>query len=234
MAMASQHNIFLVEDDLNFGGVLKAYLEMNNYQVFLVDDGKKALSSFKNGIYSICILDVMLPNMDGFSLAKKIKEAEPKIPLIFLTAKSLKADQIQGYQLGADDYITKPFDSEVLLYKIKAILKRDKSEYLNENQGDIFEIGKYTFDYNLRKIILNEHIEKLSPKEAELLKMLCIASDKVLPRIHALKAIWGDDNYFTTRSMDVYITKLRKYLKEDPRIEIENIHGSGFRLKFEV
>jgi len=229
--MANQFNIFLVEDDPNFGGVLKAYLEMNNYKVYLVDDGKNALNSFKKGIYSICILDVMLPNMDGFSLAKKIKETEPEIPLIFLTAKSLKADQITGYQLGADDYITKPFDSEVLLYKIKAILKRDKTENIIDNQGDVFEIGKYSFDYKLRKISIDNHIEKLSPKEAELLKLLCLFEDKVLPRNHALKAIWGDDNYFTTRSMDVYITKLRKYLKDDSRIEIENIHGSGFRLR---
>jgi two-component system, OmpR family, response regulator len=230
MVMANQYNIFLVEDDPNFGGVLKSYLEMNNYQVYLVDDGKTALLSFRKGIYSICILDVMLPNLDGFSLAKKIKETEPDIPLIFLTAKSLKADQIQGYQVGADDYITKPFDSELLLYKIKAILKRDKFENNGENILEIFEIGDYKFDYKLRKIIYQDHTDKLSPKEAELLRMLCLAEDKVLPRSQALKVIWGDDNYFTTRSMDVYLTKLRKYLKNDTRIEIENIHGSGFRL----
>jgi two-component system, OmpR family, response regulator len=218
----------LVEDDPNFGGVLKSYLEMSNYQVYLVDDGKTALSVFRKEIYSICILDVMLPNLDGFSLAKKIKEIDPDIPLIFLTAKSLKADQIQGYQIGADDYITKPFDSEVLLYKLKAILKRDKLENIDENE--IFELGDYKFDYKLRKIIYKDRAEKLSPKEAELLKMLCLAEDKVLLRNQALKSIWGDDNYFTTRSMDVYMTKLRKYLKNDPRIEIENIHGSGFRL----
>jgi two-component system, OmpR family, response regulator len=234
MEMANQHNVFLVEDDPNFGGVLKAYLEMNNYEVYLVDDGKHALTAFRKGIYSICILDVMLPNVDGFSLAKKIKETEPEIPLIFLTAKSLKSDQITGYQLGADDYITKPFDSEVLLYKIKAVLKRDKFDYLADNHGNIFEIGQYSFDYHLRQIMLGEHVEKLSPKEAELLKLLCLAENKVLPRNHALKAIWGDDNYFTTRSMDVYITKLRKYLKKDSRIEIENIHGSGFRLRIEA
>jgi two-component system, OmpR family, response regulator len=228
--MANRHSIFLVEDDPNFGGVLKAYLEMNNYQVYLVNDGKDALSLFKKGLYSICILDVMLPNLDGYSLAKRIKEIEPEIPLIFLTAKSLKADQIQGYQLGADDFITKPFDSEVLLYKIKAIIKRDRFDNEAIEQNHIFEIGNYQFDYQLRKIVYENQIIKLSPKEADLLKMLCIAENKVLPRIQTLKTIWGDDNYFTTRSMDVYITKLRKYLKNDTRIEIENIHGSGFRL----
>jgi DNA-binding response OmpR family regulator len=228
--MANRYSIFLVEDDPNFGGVLKAYLEMNNYQVYLVNDGKDALSLFKKGLYSICILDVMLPNLDGYSLAKRIKEIEPEIPLIFLTAKSLKADQIQGYQLGADDFITKPFDSEVLLYKIKAILKRDRFDNEAVDQNHIYEIGSYQFDYQLRKIVYENQIIKLSPKEAELLKMLCMAENKVLSRIQTLKTIWGDDNYFTTRSMDVYITKLRKYLKNDSRIEIENIHGSGFRL----
>jgi len=229
--MVNQHSIFLVEDDLNFGGVLKAYLEMNNYQVFLVDDGKNALNLFKSGIYSVCILDVMLPNLDGFSLARKIKETEPDIPLIFLTAKSLKADLIQGYQVGADDYITKPFDSEVLLYKIKAILKRDKFGKTGKNEQEIYQIGKYLFNFNLRKISYKDKTDKISPKEAELLKMLCMADGNVLSRNIALKEIWGDDNYFTTRSMDVYITKLRKYLKDDPLIEIENIHGTGFRLR---
>jgi DNA-binding response OmpR family regulator len=225
--MANQHKIFLVEDDPNFGGVLKAYLEMNNFDVQLIDDGMNALKTFKKGENSICILDVMLPNMDGFSLAKKIREMEPGIALIFLTAKSLKADQILGYQIGADDYITKPFDSEVLLYKIRAVLKRDKAEGI---QKELYQIGMYQFDYLLRKIVYKDKTEKISPKEAGLLKMLCESEGKILSRSQALKTIWGDDNYFTTRSMDVYITKLRKYLKDDPGIEIENIHGSGFRL----
>ncbi len=172
----------------------------------------------------------MLPYLDGFSLAKKIKETEPEIPLVFLTAKSLKQDQIHGYQLGADDYITKPFDSEVLLYKIKAILKREKTDNHGHEDRYEFEIGCYHFDYNLRKITYQDHVIKISPKEADLLKMLCMAEGKILPRKETLKTIWGDDNYFTTRSMDVYITKLRKYLKDDPCIEIENIHGTGFRL----
>jgi two-component system, OmpR family, response regulator len=229
--MQTQEKIFLVEDDQNFGGVLKAYLEMNNYLVYLVNDGKNALNAFKKGLYSICILDVMLPNLDGFSLARKIKEIDPEMPLIFLTAKCLKADQIYGYQLGADDYITKPFDSEVLLYKIKAIIKRDQNNFWGNQQQDTFQIGNFQFDYTCRKLSNGQANIALSPKEADLLKLLCQYSDKILPRNQALKTIWGDDNYFTTRSMDVYITKLRKYLKDEPSVEIENIHGSGFRLK---
>jgi two-component system, OmpR family, response regulator len=228
--MTNRYKIFLVEDDPNFGGVLKAYLEMNNFEVNLIDDGLHAAKSFRKGENSICILDVMLPNLDGFNLAKKIREIEADIPLIFLTAKSLKADQITGYQIGADDYITKPFDSEVLLYKIKAVLKREKPVKNPKPLRELYELGFYRFNYTLRHIMHLDITVKLSPKEAELLKMLIDAEGSVLSRSEALKTIWGDDNYFTTRSMDVYITKLRKYLKEDPSIEIENIHGTGFRL----
>lgn len=228
--MANQYSIFLVEDDLNFGGVLKSYLEMDNFNVTWVDDGQKAIAAFKNSVYSLCILDVMLPNMDGFSIAKKMKELRPETPLIFLTAKTLKADILHGYQLGADDYITKPFDSELLLYKIKAIIKRNKDEHLDLKE-EKYAIGKYTFDYFVRQITNQDINIKLSPKEADLLKMLCLSKDKVLMRAETLKTIWGDDNYFTTRSMDVYISKLRKYLKDDPNVEIENIHSSGYRLR---
>lgn len=228
--MAKQDKIFLVEDDPNFGGVLKAYLEMDNYEVKWIDDGKEALNAFEKDTYSICILDVMLPNVDGFSIAKKIKELEDNMPLIFLTAKTLREDILQGYQIGADDYITKPFDSEVLLYKIKAILKREKTEKLQSPNDEIFIIGDYQFNYPLRQIKYQTNSIKISPKEADLLKMLCVSGNKVLPRIEALQKIWGDDNYFTTRSMDVYISKLRKYLSKDARVEIENIHSSGYRL----
>lgn len=229
--MDKQDKIFLVEDDPNFGGVLKAYLEMDNYEVTLVNDGKDAIEVFEKDTYSICILDVMLPNVDGFTIAKKIKEIEDNIPLIFLTAKTLRDDVLQGYQLGADDYITKPFDSEVLLYKIRAILKREKTEKLQSPDDEIFIIGDYQFNYPLRQIKYRAENIKLSPKEANLLKMLCVSGNKVLSRVEALQAIWGDDNYFTTRSMDVYISKLRKYLKNDTRVEIENIHSSGYRLR---
>ena len=222
--------IFLLEDDQNFGAVLKVYLEMNDYLVEWVDDGNKALQVFQNEDFDICILDVMLPNIDGFTIAKQIKKLNAEIPLIFLTAKTLKQDELEGYRIGADDYIKKPFDSEILLYKIKAILRRDGSK-TNWNYDETnFTIGQFTFDYPSRTLTGSNKEKKLSPKEAELFRMLCINRNNILSREEALKTIWGDDNYFTTRSMDVYITKLRKYLKDDKSIEIVNVHGSGFRL----
>jgi len=223
-------NIFLVEDDENFGSVLKSYLEMNDFNVSWIKDGAKAIQNFVLQKFDICILDIMLPNVDGFNIAKKIKELNPEIPTIFLTAKTLKEDILEGFKIGADDYITKPFDSEVLLYKIKAIIKRNK---FSENNEKSFKIGKYEFDSDLRILKFNEDSVKLSPKESELLKMLCLHENKILEREKALSKIWGEDGYFTARSMDVYITKLRKYLRNDPSIEIENIHGSGFILKIE-
>jgi len=229
--MSELYKIFLVEDDLNFGGVLKSYLEMDDFEVTWIDDGLKAVLAFEASKYSICILDVMLPNLDGFSIAKKIKEIQNDIPLIFLTAKTLREDVLQGYKIGADDYITKPFDSEVLIYKIKAILKREGNDYVKSAKEGLFNIGKFDFNYPLRQISFENESQKLSPKEAELLKMLCLKKAEIMSRKEALVAIWGDDNYFTTRSMDVYITKLRKYLKKDPAIEIENIHSSGYRLR---
>lgn len=220
--------IFLVEDDQNFGMVLKSYLEIHGFLVNWIDDGGKAFARFQEDTYDICILDVMLPKKDGFTIAKEIRMVNDKIPLIFLTAKTLKEDMLKGFNVGADDYITKPFDSDVLLHKIKAILKRNKiKEQVDQNE---FTIGNYVFNYKLRTIYLGEQETKMSPREAELLKMLCQAENNLLLRKKALLAIWGDDNYFNTRSMDVYITKLRKYLKDDPRIEIVNIHGSGYRL----
>ncbi|MCD4774336.1 MAG: response regulator transcription factor [Bacteroidales bacterium] len=228
--MKPKQKIFLVEDDHNFGAVLKSYLEINDYHVKWVLDGKDAFAEFNKDEFDICILDVMLPNVDGFMIASEIKKYDNNVPLIFLTAKTLKEDILKGYGLGADDYITKPFDSEVLLCKISAILNRKISGDNDKEIPDIFEIGKYRFNWKLRQIQLNDNIQKLSPKESELLKLLCINKNEVLPRRIALKNIWRDDNYFTTRSMDVYITKLRKYLKEDTLIEIANIHSSGYRL----
>ncbi len=226
--MENKHHIFLVEDDENFGSVLKSYLEMNDFNVSWIKDGANAISEFQSQQFDFCILDIMLPNMDGFSIAKKIKSLNPTIPTIFLTAKTLKDDVLEGYKIGADDYITKPFDSEVLLYKIKAILKR-KTELSNDSE--LFNIGKYNFDSELRTLNFEGNTIKLSPKESELLKMLCQHENKILDRDKALNSIWGEEGYFTARSMDVYITKLRKYLKNDTSIEIENIHGSGFILK---
>jgi len=223
-------NIFLVEDDENFGSVLKSYLEMNDFKVSWINDGAKAIENFKKQKFDICILDIMLPNVDGFSIARKIKELNPEIPTIFLTAKTLKEDILEGFRIGADDYITKPFDSEVLLYKIKAIIKRNQ---ISGSDNQIFKIGDYEFDAELRILSFQDYKVKLSPKESQLLKMLCLFENKILDREKALTEIWGEDGYFTARSMDVYITKLRKYLKNDPSIEIENIHGSGFILKIE-
>lgn len=230
--MGHKVHVFLVEDDHNFGAVLKSYLEINDYHVHWIDDGKYALSEFRTEEFDICILDVMLPNVDGFQVAKEIKLINNSIPIIFLTAKTLKQDILQGYQLGADDYITKPFDSEVLLCKIQAILKRNVIQRGQKENTDELKIGKYLFNYSHRKILLHGMEQKLSPREAELLLMLYHKSGNVLPREIALKKIWGEDNYFTTRSMDVFITKLRKYFRDDPSIEILNIHGSGFRLIF--
>ena len=221
--------ILLVEDDPNFGSIMKSYLEMNDYQVTLKVDGKQGLSAFKSQVYDICILDVMMPEMDGFTLAREIKKVNSRVPFIFLTAKSLKADMLEGFKTGADDYITKPFDSEVMLYKIAAILKR-KSSSEPETEISEFRVGKFIFHNTLRTLTTDGETQQLSPKEAKLLRMLCTARDGILIRKEALETIWGADNYFNGRSMDVFIAKLRKDLKADPSLEIVNIHGNGFRL----
>ncbi len=224
--MSQKKNLFFVEDDLSFGAVLKSYLEICNFSVTWLDDGKHAVSAFKEGTFDLCLLDVMLPHVDGFLIGREIRSIDPNIPMIYLTAKSLKEDIITGYRLGADDYIIKPFDADVLLYKIAVVLKR--SEGPNSSANQLFQIGKYIFDPQLREIKLDGIKQLLSPKESSLLKLLCEHKNELLTREIALKRIWGDDGYFTTRSMDVFITKLRKYLKDDPTIEIRNIHGSGF------
>ncbi len=231
----SNKRILLVEDDPNFGTVLKDYLELNDFDVTLAKDGIEGLIMFKNNDYDIAILDVMMPRKDGFSLAKDIRDKDKEIPIVFLTAKTLKEDVLKGYQVGADDYLNKPFDSEVLLYKINAILQRKKAD-ANENADVIeFEIGKLHLNTNLRQLsYTNEKGEKtqikLSPKENKLLRLLVLHKNDLMPRELALTKIWRDDNYFTSRSMDVYIAKLRKYLKADSNVEIINIHGEGFRL----
>ena len=221
--------IFLVEDDLSFGAVLKSYLEINDFEVDWVDDGQYALAQFKKATYEVCILDVMLPNVDGFTIAGEIRKINTTIPVLFLTAKNMRDDVLKGYRIGADDYITKPFDTEVLIFKLKAILKRQTGSSAKETE--YYQIGKYEFDYKLRTVELDGNKQKLSPKEAELLKMLCENLNELLPRETALKKIWGDDGYFTARSMDVYLTKLRKLFTGDPLVEIRNIHGSGFMLE---
>jgi DNA-binding response OmpR family regulator len=226
---AAKPQILLCEDDNNLGMVLKNYLELNDYEVTLERDGRLGLAAFQREKFDICLLDVMMPNMDGFTLAEEIRDINPDVPLFFLSAKTMKDDIIQGYKLGADDYITKPFDSEVLLHKIKAILKRNEEMHREEVNAE-FDLGKYHFNPRLRELTVGGKIQTLSPKENELLKMLSEYKNDLLTREIALKKIWGSDTYFNGRSMDVYIAKLRKYLKEDSAIEIVNIHGNGFRL----
>jgi two-component system, OmpR family, response regulator len=221
--------ILLCEDDTNLGMVLKNYLELNDYEVTLERDGRLGLAAFQREKFELCLLDVMMPNMDGFALAEAIRDVDPDVPLFFLSAKTMKEDVIQGYKLGADDYITKPFDSEVLLLKIKAILKRNE-EQQREVENKEYELASYHFNPRLRQLSHDGKTQTLSPKENDLLQLLAEHLNDLLPREKALKKIWGSDTYFNGRSMDVYIAKLRKYLKDDARIEIVNIHGNGFRL----
>jgi DNA-binding response OmpR family regulator len=226
---ATKSKILLCEDDTNLGMVLKNYLELNDYDVTLERDGRLGLAAFQREKYDICLLDVMMPNMDGFTLAEEIRDINPDVPLFFLSAKTMKDDIIQGYKLGADDYITKPFDSEVLLHKIKAIIKRNEEDHREEINA-VYDLGKYHFNPRLRELTVEGKTSTLSTKENELIKMLADYKNDLLPRESALKKIWGSDTYFNGRSMDVYIAKLRKYLKEDEKLEIVNIHGNGFRL----
>ena len=219
--------IFLVEDDLSFGSVLKSYLEINDYSVEWVDDGKYALDHFRKGLFNICILDIMLPHVDGFTIASEIRQINNEVPIIFLTAKKLKEDVLKGYGVGGDDYITKPFDTDILLAKIRSILSRRDFQ---TGTRDIFEIGKFIFNSKLRTLAIGDTENKLSPKEAQLLELLALNSNALISREMALKKIWGSDDYFTARSMDVYITKLRKFLSDDPSLNIKNIHGAGFQL----
>lgn len=235
MVEKNNQKILLVEDDQNFGDVLRSYLEMHEYVVELAQDGEEGLMKYNKGSYDLCVLDVMMPKKDGFTLAKEIREMDKDIPLIFLTAKSLKEDVLEGLKIGADDYITKPFNSEELLLRVQAILRRSGAKADPQEEVKEFELGSFHFNYPLR--ILTHTADdstvtkdNLSPKEAHLLRMFCTHKNDVLPRSKALTKIWGEDNYFTARSMDVFVTKLRKYLSKDSKLEIVNIHGNGFRL----
>ena len=233
---AANNRILLVEDDQNFGDVLRSYLEMHDYHVTLATDGEAGLATHKKGEFDLCIFDVMVPKKDGFTLAKEVREKDSEVPIIFLTAKTMKDDVLKGFKIGADDYITKPFNSEELLLRIQAILKRSQQKEDPREEIKEFEIGYYHFNFPLRILTYNngvaedEEKNKLSPKEAQLLRMFCMYKNDILPRSEALTKIWGEDNYFTARSMDVFVTKLRKYLKKDSNIEIVNIHGNGFQL----
>ena len=223
--------ILLVEDDPNFGTVLKDYLAMNDYDVTHAKNGMEGFEKFKKEDFDLCILDVMMPYKDGFTLAKEIREKNTDVPIIFLTAKALKEDVLKGYKVGADDYFNKPFDSEVLLMKIKAIIQRKTTDTVTESKEFEFKIGNFFLNSRLRFLTYNnENPIKLSPKENDLLRLLVLHKNDLMPRELALTKIWRDDNYFTSRSMDVYIAKLRKYLGKDEEVEIINIHGEGFRL----
>ena len=229
--MADAKNILLVEDDPNFGIVLRDYLNLNGFQVTLAKNGMEGFDKYKKGDYDLCILDVMMPYKDGYTLAKEIREVNTSVPIIFLTAKSMKEDVLQGYKVGADDFLNKPFDSEVLLAKIKTLLKRKSSQTTVSQKQTDFQIGDFHLNAKLKFLTYKkEDPIKLSPKENDLLKLLALHLNDLMPRELALTQIWRDDNYFTSRSMDVYIAKLRKYLKQDPKVEILNIHGEGFRL----
>jgi DNA-binding response OmpR family regulator len=223
--------ILLVEDDQNFGAILKDYLMLNDFDVTLAKNGMEGFEKFKKDTYDLCILDVMMPYKDGYTLAKEIREKNKDVPIVFLTAKSMKEDVLKGYKVGADDYLNKPFDSEVLLMKIRAIIQRKATDTKTDATKFEFQVGAFHLNSKLRFLTYKDQESiKLSPKENELLKLLVLYENDLMPRELALTKIWRDDNYFTSRSMDVYIAKLRKYLKSDANVEILNIHGEGFRL----
>jgi DNA-binding response OmpR family regulator len=221
--------ILLAEDDPNLGTLLQEYLQAKGYDVVLAKDGNAGLDLFLKQEFDFCILDVMMPKKDGFALAKEIRTKNADIPLIFLTAKSMQDDTLKGFELGADDYITKPFSMEELLVRIKAIMKRSKKLEVEEAAGQ-YKIGMYEFFPHQHELALNGQAQKLTTKESELLLLFCKNANRVVSRSYALKLIWGDDSYFNARSMDVYITKLRKFLKADPSLQIMNLHGEGFKL----
>ena len=232
--MAQRKKILIVEDDPNFGSILNDYLKLHAYDVSLAKNGIEGLEKFKKISYDLCILDVMMPFKDGFSLAADIRSINEEIPLIFLTAKSLKQDVIKGFKIGADDYLIKPFDSEILLLKIKSILKRKLSSSKNNTEKLEYKFSSYKYNSKFRELQYeNDKPITLSPKEGKLLSLLLNNINDLTSREEALIKIWNDDNYFTSRSMDVYVTKIRKYLSKDSRIRIENIHGKGFKFSID-
>ncbi len=223
-------NILLAEDDPNLGIVLKEYLELKKYTIQLVQNGVEGLQVFKDHQFDLCLLDVMMPLKDGFTLANEIKSIDKDVPIIFLTAKSLNEDKIKGFTLGADDYLTKPFSMEELLLRIQAVMRRSESTSSPTTGQTEFEFGEYFFNSKTQKLSKPGYEKKLTSKEAELLKLLLINKNNTLTREIALNTIWGNDDYFTARSMDVFITKLRKIFKDDSNIEIISVHGKGFKI----
>ncbi|HEX2394883.1 MAG TPA: response regulator transcription factor [Bacteroidales bacterium] len=225
----SKGNILLVEDDKNLGIVISDFLEISGFQVVLKENGKDGLEEFRKGNYDLILLDIMLPLLDGFTVAEEIRKTDCETPIIFLTARSMKEDKLKGFRLGGDDYITKPFSTEELKLRINAILRRARRNI--EQKNSVYTIGRYTFDYSNHILSLAQDERQLTKREAELLRLLCLNMNNVLRRDLALKTIWGEDDYFMGRSMDVYITKLRKMLGGDPSVSIVNIHNTGFRLE---
>jgi len=225
---APQIKLLLAEDDENLGMLLQNYLKAKGFDADWFTNGDLAYKAYKRAKYDFCVLDVMMPVKDGFTLAKEIREIDRDVPIIFLTAKSMKEDIYEGFTIGADDYLTKPFNMDELVFRIEAILRRSHGAQVSDQKQ--FKLGRYYFDFDKQTLILDDKVSKLTTKESELLKLLCDNQNNVLERNYALKTIWNDDNYFNARSMDVYITKLRKYLKDEPEIEILNIHGKGFKL----
>jgi DNA-binding response OmpR family regulator len=224
-----QQKILLLEDDPNLGLVIQDNLEMRGYGVVLCTDGVKGEQAFIKERFDLCLVDVMMPKKDGFTFARELRNKGERIPIIFLTARSLKKDRIEGFEIGGDDYITKPFSMEELLLRIKAVLRRSMPA-VEENPLKVFTLGDFTFDGNNQLLVYKEEKQKLTTKESDLLSLLCSHKNSMLPRDTALKEIWGNDNYFASRSMDVYISRLRTYLKKDNRIEIVTVHGKGFKL----
>lgn len=229
--MNKQTKILLAEDDENLGYVLSEYLKMHSYEVTLARDGAEALKFFNKKVFNICLLDIMMPKMDGYDVAKNIRSKNMLIPIVFLTAKHLKVDKLKAFNIGADDYINKPIDEEELIARIEAILRRTEIGSIQDNEKIIFEIGGTTFDFKNQKLIFNQTIKTLTTKEAEILRELCLKQGSILPRQAMLKKYWGYNDYFTRKSMDVFIYKLRKHLSPNPDISITNIHGKGFILE---
>jgi len=230
--MESKANILLVEDDKNLGFVIKDNLEVNGYKITHFENGKDGLKGFRAQKFDLCILDVMLPEMDGFTMAENIRAENKQVPILFLTAKSMKEDKIEGFKVGGDDYITKPFSIEELILRIQVFLKRTKSATVDLNfDNGKFKLGKYNFDHQNLKLICSNQEKTLTQKEADILKLFCSRKDTVLKREEILLNVWGDDDYFIGRSLDVFISKLRKYLAEDPSVQIINYHGVGFKLE---
>ena len=224
----SKRRVLLLEDDRNLGFIIKEHLELNGFDVELRGNGADGLSLYRTQSFLLCLVDVMMPEKDGFAFAREVRTNDQDTPIIFLTAKSLKEDKIEGFKIGCDDYVTKPFSMEELLLRIQAVLKRSSPSA--DVSPTIFSVGRYQFDFEKQTLVIDGSSQKLTTKEAELLRLLCLHMNQTLERSVALNAIWQDDSYFVSRSMDVFVSRLRKYLQRDPRVELKSVHGKGFKL----